>query len=94
MYVQEESSLLQDEITSLEKVSTKLEKEIQRANKMKGQYLAPSVCLYPDVSTSTNKLLSNPVKMFQRGVGGEGRYTDISFRGRGDASSPHTAETR
>ena len=39
VYIREETSLLQDEIASLEKVSTKLEIEIQEALKTKGQYL-------------------------------------------------------
>jgi len=38
VYIREETSLLQDEIASLEKVSTKLEMEIQGANKTQGQY--------------------------------------------------------
>lgn len=36
VYIREETSLLQDEIASLEKVSTKLEMEIQGANKTQG----------------------------------------------------------
>lgn len=43
-YIREETLLLQDEIASLEKVSTKLEREIQLANKTQGPYLN-SQCL-------------------------------------------------
>ena len=39
VYIQEETSLVQDEIASLEKVSTKLEMEIQEVIKTKVQYL-------------------------------------------------------
>ena len=46
VYIREETFLLQHEITSLEKVSTKLEQEIQEAIKIKGQYLT-FFCLSP-----------------------------------------------
>ena len=44
VYIREETFLLQHEIASLEKVSTKLEQEIQEVNAMKGQYLT-SLCM-------------------------------------------------
>lgn len=40
-----------------------------RRLKRKVSILSPSVCLYPEVSTRTNELLRNPVKVFRGGVG-------------------------
>ena len=39
VYIQEETSLIQDEMASLERLNAKLEKEIQRANKTQGPYM-------------------------------------------------------
>ena len=43
-----------------------------RRLKRKDNILSPSVCLYSEVSTRTNELLRNPVKVFRGGVSGKG----------------------